>query len=79
MRTGLMAKKIGMTRVFDDNRNHNSVTVLEIPIAKVLKLRKIENDGYNALVVGFDKIKPNRLNKAQRTFLQNLKLNQSKD
>ena len=73
MRTGLMAKKIGMTRVFDDNRNHNSVTVLEIPIAKVLKLRKIENDGYNALVVGFDKIKTNRLNKAQKNFFAKLK------
>ena len=38
MRTGLIAKKIGMTRVFDQNRKHNSVTVLEIPSAKVLKL-----------------------------------------
>ena len=40
MRTGLMAKKLGMTRVFDQNRKHNSVTVLEIPSTKVLKLRK---------------------------------------
>ena len=40
MRTGLMAKKLGMTRVFDQNRKHNSVTVLEIPSAKVLKSRK---------------------------------------
>ena len=44
MRTGLMAKKLGMTRVFDLNRKHNSVTVLEIPSAKVLKLRKTETD-----------------------------------
>ena len=58
MRTGLMAKKLGMTRVFDQNRKHNSVTVLEIPTAKVLKLRKIDSDGYNALVIGFDKEKP---------------------
>ena len=34
MRTGLMAKKLGMTRVFDQNRKHNSVTVLEIPLQK---------------------------------------------
>ena len=72
MRTGLMAKKLGMTRVFDQNRKHNSVTVLEIPVAKVLKLRKYENDGYNALVVGFDKVKPNRLNKAQKNFFTKL-------
>ena len=42
MRTGLMAKKIGMTKVFDQDRKHNSVTVLEVPSAKVLKLRKTE-------------------------------------
>ena len=60
MRTGLMAKKLGMTRVFDDNRNHNSVTVLEYLFTSS-EIKKIENDGYNALVVGFDKIKPNRL------------------
>ena len=42
MRTGLLAKKLGMTRVFDQGRKHNSVTVLEIPDAKVLKLRSLE-------------------------------------
>ena len=71
MRTGLMAKKLGMTRVFDLNRKHNSVTVLEIPSAKVLKLRKTETDGYNALIMGFDRVKSNRLNKPERIFLQN--------
>ena len=55
MRTGLLAKKLGMTRVFDQGRKHNSVTVLEIPDAKVLKLRSLEKDGYNALVIGFEK------------------------
>ena len=39
MRTGLMAKKLGMTRVFDQNRKHNSVTVLEIPF-KSFKIEK---------------------------------------
>ena len=75
MRPGLMAKKLGMTRVFDQNRKHNSVTVLEIPTAKVLKSRKTENDGYNALVIGFDKVKSSRLNKPEKEFLQNLRLN----
>ena len=44
-----------MTRVFDQNRRHNSVTVLEVPLAKVLKVRNVDKDGYNALVIGFDK------------------------
>ena len=73
MRTGLMAKKIGMTRVFDQNRKHNSVTVLEIPSAKVLKLRKTDKDGYNALVVGFGESKPAKLNKPEKSFFAKLK------
>ena len=73
MRTGLMAKKLGMTRVFDQDRKHNSVTVLEIPSAKVLKLRKVKNDGYNALVIGFDKVKSTRLNKPEKNFFTKLK------
>ena len=73
MRAGLMAKKLGMTRVFDQNRKHNSVTVLEIPSAKVLKLRKTDSDGYNALVIGFDKVKASRLNKPQKSFFAKLK------
>ena len=73
MRTGLIAKKVGMTRVFDNNRKHNSVTVLEIPSAKVLKLRKVEKDGYNALVIGFDKISSSKLNKPEKSFFAKLK------
>ena len=71
MRTGLIAKKLGMTSVFDQNRKHNSVTVLEIS-AKVLKLRKTEKDGYNALVIGFDK-KIKKLKNQRKNFSQNLK------
>ncbi len=78
MRTGLLAKKIGMTRVFDQNRRHNSVTVLEVPDAKVLKSRKLEKDGYNALVIGFDKIKPSRLKKPEKNFYSKLKTEPSK-
>ena len=73
MRTGLIAKKIGMTRVFDQDRRHNSVTVLEVPEAKVLKLRKVEKDGYNALVIGFDKKASSKLNNAEKKFFSKLK------
>ena len=78
MRTGLLAKKLGMTRVFDQNRTHNSVTVLEIPDAKVLKLRKTSKDGYNALVIGFEKTKPKRLNKSEKSFFAKLKIEPAK-
>ena len=40
MRTGLLAKKLGMTRVFSENRFHNSVTVLEMPFNTVVAQKK---------------------------------------
>ena len=76
MRTGLLAKKLGMTRVFDQGRKHNSVTVLEIPDAKVLKLRSLEKDGYNALVIGFEKKPSSKLKNPEKKFFQNLKQSQ---
>ena len=57
MRSGIIAKKVGMTRVFNQNRVHNSVTVLHLPSSIVLGHRKVEKDGYNALVLGFEKVK----------------------
>ena len=78
MRTGLIAKKIGMTRVFDQNRSHNSVTVLEVPAAKVLKLRKVDKDGYNALVIGFDKKAPSKLNNPEKKFFSKIKMEPAK-
>ena len=74
MRTGLIAKKIGMTRVFDQNRRHNSVTVLEVPAAKVLKIRNVDKDGYNALVIGFDKKAPSKFNNPEKKFFSKLKM-----
>ena len=56
MRTGLMAKKVGMTRVYDSNREHNSVTVLRMPENVVIGHRTVKQDGYNALILGFEKV-----------------------
>ena len=74
MRTGLLAKKLGMTRVFDEQRKHNSVTVLEMPFNTVVAQKKIEKDGYNALVIGFDKVKPASLNKPSKVFFEKNKI-----
>ena len=68
MRTGLLAKKLGMTRVYSENRTHNSVTVLEMPFNTVVAQKKTAKDGYNALVIGFDKKKTSKLNKSQKGF-----------
>ena len=73
MRTGVLAKKVGMTRVFNQNRVHNSVTVLHLPSSIVLGHRKVEKDGYNALVLGFEKVKTKNINKPQKEFFSKIK------
>jgi len=66
MRTGVIAQKIGMTRVYDEFGQHVPVTVLAIDNLQVTALRTKEKDGYSAVQVGVGKAKVNRTNKAQR-------------
>ena len=73
MRTGVMARKIGMTRVYNSNREHNSVTVLKMPSSIVIGHRKTKTDGYNALIVGFEKINSKYLKKPQKEFFSKIK------
>ena len=73
MRTGVLARKLGMTRVYNASREHNSVTVLELPSSIVLGHRKTEVDGYNALILGFEKVKPKYLKKPQKEFFSKIK------
>jgi large subunit ribosomal protein L3 len=73
MRTGLMVKKVGMTRVYNSNREHNSVTVLRMPENVVIGHRTIKQDGYNALILGFEKVNAKYLNKPQKDFFIKIK------
>ncbi|GEQ99185.1 50S ribosomal protein L3 [Iodidimonas gelatinilytica] len=57
MRTGLIAKKMGMTRVFDAAGRHVPVTVLQIEDCQVVSQRTADRDGYSALQVGAGKAK----------------------
>ena len=50
---GLIGKKIGMTRVFNSNGNVIPVTVLEVGPCHVVQVKTLENDGYDAVQVGF--------------------------
>src|SRR5258706_600397 len=52
MRTGLIAQKLGMTRVFTDEGNHVAVTVLRVANCQVVAQRTQETDGYTALQLG---------------------------
>jgi large subunit ribosomal protein L3 len=66
MRTGLIARKTGMTRIFDDGGQQVAVTVLEVDACQVVAVRTEEKDGYVALQLGAGSVKPQRMNKAQR-------------
>jgi large subunit ribosomal protein L3 len=66
MRSGVIAQKVGMTRVFTDAGEHVPVTVLRLANCQVVAHRSKGKDGYVALQLGAGTRKPNRLNKAQR-------------
>ena len=73
MRTGVLARKVGMTRVYTPNREHNSVTVLKLPSSIVIGHRKTKVDGYNALILGFEKVNSKYLKKPQKEFFSKIK------
>ena len=52
MRTGLLARKLGMSRVFTDNGTHVPVTVLRVDDCRVVAVRKAEIEGYDAVQLG---------------------------
>ncbi|MDR1903567.1 MAG: 50S ribosomal protein L3 [Treponema sp.] len=60
---GLMARKVGMTQVFDDAGNFIPVTVLRIDPNTVVAQKNKEEDGYNAVVLGLDDLKKNKVSK----------------
>jgi large subunit ribosomal protein L3 len=66
MRTGLIARKEGMTRVYDDAGNHVTVTVLAVDDCQVTGVRTQERDGYVALQLGAGAGKAQRATKATR-------------
>ncbi|MFC3053357.1 50S ribosomal protein L3 [Kordiimonas pumila] len=66
MRTGLIAKKLGMTRIFNDAGQHVPVTVLQLDSCQVVAQRTTEKDGYTALQLGAGARKVKNVSKAQR-------------
>ena len=58
---GLIGKKIGMTQIFDENGAAIPVTLIEAGPCFVTQVRTAEKEGYTAVQLGFDEIKPKRL------------------
>ena len=66
MRTGVIAKKVGMTRLFQEDGRHVPVTVLALEDCQVVSHRTTERDGYVALQVGSGEAKQKNVAKPQR-------------
>ena len=60
---GLMARKVGMTQIFDEEGNFIPVTVLRVDANVVIARKEKEKDGYEAVVLGVGDVKKNRITK----------------
>lgn len=67
---GLLGKKIGMTQIFDETGAVIPITLIEAGPCYVTQIRRMENDGYTAVQLGFEEIKPRRLTGGQLGHLK---------
>lgn len=70
MNLTLVGKKLGMTRLFEDNGMSHPVTVLSLYDLTVLGFRTVEKNGYNAVVLGYDEVNEKKIKKPQLDFLK---------
>jgi large subunit ribosomal protein L3 len=78
MRTGLLAEKMGMTRIFTDEGNHVPVTVLKVDNCQVVAVRTQEKDGYTAVQLGIGKAKVKNVSQPQRGHFAKAKVEPKK-
>ena len=75
MRTGLLAKKVGMSRIYDDAGNFVPVTVLEVKDSFVLGQKTTDKHGYSAVQVGLGNAKEKNTSKPLLGFFKKLNMN----
>jgi len=78
MRSGLIAQKVGMTRIFTEDGTHVPVTVLKVDTVQVVSTRSADKDGYVAVQLGAGTAKVKNVAKAQRTTFANAKVEPKK-
>ncbi|MBX2833387.1 MAG: 50S ribosomal protein L3 [Micavibrio sp.] len=77
-RIGLIARKEGMTRIFDEDGRHVPVTVLKVDNCQVVAIRTEDNDGYSAVQLGAGAAKIKRTSKANRGHFAKAKVEPKK-
>ncbi len=65
MSIGILGKKIGMTRIYDDKGRSTPATVIEAGGNRILQTKTADKDGYTSVQVGYGEQKPQRVSKAQ--------------
>ncbi len=70
----ILGKKAGMTQVFNENGEAIPVTVIEAGPCYVTQVKTLEKDGYDAVQLGFEEVKPQRLSGGERGHLKRSKL-----
>ncbi len=68
MRTGLIAKKLGMSRIFEADGTHVPVTVLSVDALKVIAVKTSEKNGYSAVQLGTGAVKAKNVNKPMKGY-----------
>lgn len=71
---GLIGRKIGMTEIFDNSGKQIPVTVIKVGPCTVLEVKNKDTHGYNAVKIGFEEIKENKLNSPKRGYFESLNL-----
>ena len=66
MEKAIIGKKIGMTQIFDEKGLVVPVTAIEAGPCVVAQVKTIENDGYNAIQLGYGDVKENRINRPEK-------------
>lgn len=78
MRTGLIAKKLGMSRLFKEDGTHVPVTVLHLDELQVVDVRTQERDGYVAVQLGLGNAKVKNVTKPNRGHFARVKVEPKK-
>ena len=74
MKKALIGKKVGMTQIFDEEGKVIPVTVIEATPCTVTQIKTVEQDGYQAVQLGFGDVKEKKLNKPELGHLSKNKL-----
>ena len=67
---GILGKKVGMTQVFDESGEVIPVTIIEAGPCFVTQKKTVEQDGYSAIQLGFEEVKPKRLTQPEQGHLR---------